>query len=654
MNPPGKSPARLLRLLCPSVLLAQAFWATGWCEESGEAYVDRVIDPARLPVFRDDQAERFDDRGLPRAFFLESTWGYTEIDDRSQKEYGAAASAFWETPLWGSFSLDGGVYKSGFTGEFTNFGSLWQRGLNLAGGWQADNSLGVLSAPLPDLQRVQERFFVPVNPLLGAGSEWRNRDGLQLHAAIGTPGTFIPGRLSGFETGDGHTAALAANWKAVSGWEAAVSLVTTEGRSDDEDFPEFGPSGDGDSVFGAAAWSGENTRVQFNALASRNSDQRGRTDSPYGAWIDASSRAGWYRHNYGLFYLRPELNWGGLWMNNDASGGYYRISHQRMRWSWSASVDHLSPVSDTRDDSTFASGTLRYQVRAGLGVGSTATYRSATTDAWVANVFADQSNRFGITRYQLNASGNDNDESAWEFELNQSFPTEVGRRVSVTASYGEVERQQQERSRVSSLALFGSQDLMARFSIDGSLRYTSATGAGAQDGFAANVGVNWQLDRHWRLLATYDRSSTSQRNPFVLDPFPGEPPVRLDTDTESFFLTVRYTFRAGSSSAVLGGAPGDPAGFIQGSVFLDENDSGARDAGEAGAANITVILNDRFSVRTDSQGNFSFPMVATGVYTIRVLTDNLPLPWGFPDNDAVQQVEVGVRQQVRIDFPARR
>jgi hypothetical protein len=79
-----------------------------------------------------------------------------------------------------------------------------------------------------------------------------------------------------------------------------------------------------------------------------------------------------------------------------------------------------------------------------------------------------------------------------------------------------------------------------------------------------------------------------------------------------------------------------------------------RDAGETGVANITVILNDRFSVRTDSQGNFSFPMVATGSYTLRVLTDNLPLPWNFADDAAVQQVEVRVRQQVNVDFPARR
>jgi hypothetical protein len=140
----------------------------------------------------------------------------------------------------------------------------------------------------------------------------------------------------------------------------------------------------------------------------------------------------------------------------------------------------------------------------------------------------------------------------------------------------------------------------------------------------------------------------------VLEPFPEELPSRINTDIESFFLTLRYSYRAGRPAGVLGGAPGAAAGFIQGSVFLDENDSGMRDAGEAGVANITVLLNDRFSVRTDSQGNFSFPMVATGTYTLRVLPDSLPLPWNFADDEAVQQVDVRVRQQASVDFPARR
>jgi hypothetical protein len=651
------TPSRLaLRWACLAVVVGSGVLPAGRADEPAgapEPYVDRVIDPSELPALREERFERFDESGLPRSFFVEGTWGYTEIDGDRNEEHGVAASAFWERPLWGGFSLDGGVYKSGPEGDYTTFGSLWQRGLNLEGGWRVDNGLGVLTAPIPELQRAQYRFFIPVNPILGAVTEWQREDGLRLHAGVGTTGSYTPGRLSGFETDDGYTAALAANWAIAPGWRTAVSLISTDGR-DESEFLAGGEGRDGDSAFFALARSGDTTEIQGNLLATRNDDDLGTSESPYGAWVDASTRAGWFLHNYGVFYLRPDLNWGGQSVNSDARGGYYRISHQRMRWTWSASLDHLSPVSSNRDDSSFASGTLRYQLSSKLGIGGSGTYRSAATDAWVANGFVDQRNRVGITRYQLNAAGNDDDESAWEAQLNQTFPTTVGRRLSATVSYGEVERQDRERSGISSLVLFGSQDLAARFSLDGSVRVSSATGRDAQDGYAANLGLNWQFSPHWRLLATYDRSSTSRRNPFVLEPFPEELPSRIDTDIESFFLTLRYSYRAGRPAGVLGGAPGAAAGFIQGSVFLDENDSGMRDAGETGVANITVILNDRFSVRTDSQGNFSFPMVATGSYTLRVLTDNLPLPWNFADDAAVQQVEVRVRQQVNVDFPARR
>lgn len=653
MSPPGRPSGCAPGRLWLTVMRACLLLVGGWTDARADAYVDRVIDPAQLPALSEDRFERYDDSGSPRAFFMEGTWGYTELDGSRQEEHGAAASGFWDSSLWGSFSVDGGVYKSGFTGDYSAFGSAWQRNLNVAGGWQADNGLGVLNTPMPDLQRAQARFFVPVNPMLGAVSEWRHADGLRVHAGIGAPGSFAPGRLSGFDTDGGRTLALAANWNVAPDWQAAVSMISTQGR-DATDAQAGGTARDGDSIFGAASWAADTARAQFNVLATRNSDEGGGASSPFGAWIDAGRRTGWFQHDYGLFHLQRGLNWGGQWMNGDASGGYYRVSHQRMRWNWSVSLDHLAPVSGDRADSNYASGTVRYQLASGFSIGGSGTYRSATTDAWTASLFADQRNRLGITRYQLNMAADGTDDSAWEAELSQTFSTEVGRRFAATLSHGEVDRRDQDRSRVSSLVLYGSQDLAARFSLDGSVRYTSASGAEAEDGYAANIGLNWQLGPHWRLLATYDRSSASRRNIFVLDPFPGEPPVTVDTDIESFFVTLRYSFRAGRSSAVLGGAPGAPAGFIQGSVFLDENGNGLRDAGEAGAANIIVVLDNRFSSRTDSGGNFSFPMVATGAYTIRALTDNLPLPWRFDDAEAEQQVDVGVRRQVRVDFPARR
>jgi hypothetical protein len=55
-----------------------------------------------------------------------------------------------------------------------------------------------------------------------------------------------------------------------------------------------------------------------------------------------------------------------------------------------------------------------------------------------------------------------------------------------------------------------------------------------------------------------------------------------------------------------GGAPGSPAGLIEGSVFLDENGDGRRNAGEQGAANIAVTLDNRFTTQTDAQRKFRF------------------------------------------------
>jgi hypothetical protein len=649
MTRPAKPPGAVGRLLWPVVLLGQACISTGRADDAAGAYIDRVLDPAELPAFREEPLARYDERGPPRAYFVEATAGVVDFDGRSEREHGIAASAYWETPMWGAFSLDGGLHRSGRSGDYTTFGSAWLRGLNLAGGWQADHGLGVLGAPVADLQRRQARFFMPVNPMLGVASEWRHPDGLQLHAGLGAPGRFTPGRLSGFESGEGHVASLGGQWRPAPAWEAGVSLISTQGRNGSSVQPAD-DGRDGDSLFGAAAWSGANSQAQFNLLATRNDDTAG-AGSPWGAWLDASTQAGWRLHSYGAFYLRPELNWGGQWMSSDAAGGYYRISQQRMRWSWSASLDHLSPVSDRGADSSYGSGTVRYQLRAGLGLGGSATYRSAASDAWVASLFADQHSRLGVTRYQLRLADDERGESAWQAELSQALPTAIDRRYSASISVGETARSEQRRSRTSALALYGSQDLLARVSLDGSVRFVSATGGEARDAYSAHVGLNWQINGNWRLLATYDRSSTSQRNVFVLEPFPGLPP-RFDSDLESFYLTVRYTQRAGRPSAVLGGVPGAPAGFIHGSVFLDENGNGQRDAGETGAADITVLLDDRFSVRTDSQGDFAFPMVATGPYTLRVLTDNLPLPWGFARDE--QQVEVGVRRQVRVEFPARR
>ncbi len=67
---------------------------------------------------------------------------------------------------------------------------------------------------------------------------------------------------------------------------------------------------------------------------------------------------------------------------------------------------------------------------------------------------------------------------------------------------------------------------------------------------------------------------------------------------------------------------------------------------------MTVLLDGRFSTRTDEAGRFEFPFVAVGAHRITVLPDNLPLPWSL--GDTRQEVRVEPRTMATLDFAARR
>ena len=70
-------------------------------------------------------------------------------------------------------------------------------------------------------------------------------------------------------------------------------------------------------------------------------------------------------------------------------------------------------------------------------------------------------------------------------------------------------------------------------------------------------------------------------------------------------------------------------------------------------SNVTVILDGRFSVRTDANGRFDFAAVAAGRHVITVQGDNLPLPWTLT-NSGRTDVEVGTRERTEVDIGALR
>ena len=626
-----------------------------------QPYVDKVIDADKLPTLPPDEDEILANTdGLPRSVRAEAIVSQNKRGDETFNEQGVSVGAFWDTKNWGQFSVDATLFRSNRDRddlENTDYqmggsATLWQRNFHLNDYWKMNNGLGVLNTPAVPLQRNQYRFFLPTVPYAGISAEASNStNGLLLQAAFGRNGTYDGTRVQGFELQDGTVAALNAQWNFSPSWTGAASYLGTDGRLRANDLGEFDyQEGNTQAVYGTAEWRNKNNRVQINVQASDGDFGRAA-----GAWVDAEQKRGRYTHNYGGFYLQPDLAWGAFPINSDVKGGYYRLGYQYGRLNWNVGADQIQSFSGDGFKGTYATSYLRYQASSSLGYGGALNTRfSGDGTAYSTQLFADKRTRWGQTRLQIDQADSGGDNDSWQVSIDQSFPTKTGSRISSSISYGEISYFDQPATRTTTFALYGGKDLTERLSIDGNARWTHGSGSEALRGTDVNIGLNWRLSNRFSLAATFYKNKGSQRSPFVLDPLadPGGF-ISLPKD-QSIFLSLRYDRQAGRAVGNIGGAPTGAAGSIAGSVFLDENRDGIRNASELPAANLTVIIDGRFAVRTDSLGRFNFDQVSVGARTISIVADNLPLPWSIDESKATQVIQVHTRETNIMEIGATR
>lgn len=638
-------------------------------------YRDRVLSSEQLQPLPPDEDELDLGDGRPYSLYAELLFGRDDRGGQRHDEQALSFGGHWDTVNFGSLSLDAtllhndrdnGGADDGFLLDRGNLGgdsggrvTLWQRGLHMPGGWRVDNGLGVLDSPALPMQRNQFRFFLPGLPFAGASSTWRNDlTGLQLQAALGRSGTYSGYRVTGFDIADGHVAALGAQWRWAPGWSGAAAFLGTQG----ERFVHgnrFGlPDGDSNALYAATAWQGARESVQVNLLGSEaegiptgtDGDARTRAN---GAWIDGNATRGRYQHSYGLFRLEPGLAWGAQPISNDAQGGYYRLGYQFARWSWNAGIDRIDSVSGNSFDGTYATGYARYQASSVLSYGGSLNLRHSDEDAWSAQWFVDRTTRLGQTRVQYDQSHGDGGDN-WQFGIDHALPLQVGSRLSASLQHGRIGYDDGPATSTTTFALNGGRDLGDRVSVDANVRWTEGSGNEAQRGLDLNLGLDWRIAPRWSLSAGYYQNEGARRSPFVLDPLAPDPQfIELPRD-RSLYVTLRYQRHGGRPQGVIGGAPGSASGRVTGTVYLDENADGVRSASEQPAANITVLLDGRYSVRTDNLGRFEFPRVASGQHTVTVVTDNLALPWFIDPADAQRRINVGLRSDEHVDVGARR
>ncbi len=628
-------------------------------DDTAQPYRDRIIAPERLASLPADEDEDNTVSGPPRAVHLELIAHRSRFAGERSVELGAAFGGFWDTDGFGAISADALLFRSDRERDggdrWRGSATLWQRGLPMPGGWSVNNGLGVLNTPMPGLLREQYRFFLPSVPMLGASSEWIQRTrGLQLQAAIGRGGTYNGARINGFEPGDGTVATIGAQWAWSKQWTGAASLLVTDGRivPDDQGLPAFQNGQTRGLVFGNR-WQGARDSIGVNLQASDNDGQQAA-----GVWLDARADRGRFSHRYGAFYLQPDLAWGAWPINNDVRGAYYRVDFNRARWSWNAGLDHIDSISGTGFDGWYGNAFLRYQASPRLGYGGGLSARdssSGSDSAQALQLFVDTRTRLGQTRLQFDRAQAERNADSWQVLVDHALNLREGSRLSVSAGIGELANGQSAASRTMTLATYGGFDLTDDFSLDGTVRWSRSDGDDDNaQGLDLNLGWRWRMASRWTLLGNLSQSRGSRRSPFALDPVTNQPVFETLPHDRAVYVSLRYDYSAGRARQVLGGAPGAASGRIIGSVFLDENADGVRSASEQPAANITIVLDDRYSVRTDDQGRFVFERVAVGAHGIEAIPDNLPLPWSIDDEQARRRLQVDVRGDASVDIGAQR
>jgi SdrD B-like domain len=629
------------------------------------AYQDHYIDGGALApdIATDDSAGGDATEGLARSLQVDgivaALHSHESDTSNSVVEKGVVVKSQWETVGYGAWSLDGAAHAGGAEpGEAGSHGvvTLRQRDMPFDGGWHADNALGDLNSVDVSLARLQPRFFLPTAPMQGATTEWRGPSGLEVVAGAGQPGVYDGIAVPGFRTLTGSTATAGAEWSPAAHWTVGGQLI--EARDVNlaaGSLIDLGERVSSTAGLVSALWQDTGRHVQFNLI---DGGVTGAANGA-GAWIDGAIQQGRILQNVGIFRIAPDLTWGNQLISNDVEGGYYRVGYQSRQWIADVGIDAVRSVSGLAGNTTFVTADTRYQLSRDWGLGGVANVsHTSHGTGWSVEGYVDHQNALGTGRAQLDLaetpSGSDT-----TVTLDQAWSGNQGLRLATALSVerisGALLNDVPQSSTVLGLAVNGGGQFTTRLGMDCNVRWTTAVEGRAAPGVSATVSLTWQLSRSWQLLATYYDSEAGSWTPLtVVSPLtPPSLTVIPAVQERGGFLTIRYQRAAGAHFAPLGGLPGAGSGSIGGVVYLDSNLNGRLDAGEPGAANVTVVLDGRFSVRTDPNGRFEFPVVAAGHHVITVVSDNVPLPW-FLANDGRVEVDLATRGRANVEIGAQR
>ena len=627
-----------------------------------EPYTDRIIEGLPADDAQTLRQSQFDSSGLPRGYSLELLTDFRRSQGQETRSIGLKASGFLDTRNYGSLSgnLTWQADDTGL-GAPTSY-VLRQIGMPFDGGWRADSALGMTNLPTLDLARKSPRISLSGPAMLGLTSHWLQNGERGVLLGVGRSGRFEGFPVPRFSATQGSYSLLGVQDQsraANSLWQWGGMLAQAKDVSSPLAITAAGQgelSAQGlyltarrDSVDTGSFWQinatlGHNTGTDFSGQANPRAS---------GVWVDGGFNAGPHQHGWGVFRLEPGLAWLDLALPSDLQGGYWRYTRRTRQWSSESELDVLASVSGTTPNGFFATNTLRYQYSSSTSFGGSFNLRRYGSQAQSLLLYSQFANDWGSSRAQIEWGNADTGDRLTRFQLDHDWSFVQALRLSTTISV-DTEQKQGVQTSGRGVAVNADWAVGQNITATNSLQGRWSTD---QTQYNLNFGLNWRFAPQWSLqtslYAVQGTTNPLTTNPLTIAPNPLAPiAVLFPTLNDSgLFITLRYDASAGRATAPLGGTPGSAAGQLIGTVYLDENQNGKRDASERGAASVTVLLDGRFATQTDAQGRFEFPHVAAGAHVLTVSSDNLPLPWRL-EKEGRTALRIFTRDTTTVDIGA--
>ena len=670
-------------------------------EAAPKAYQDNFMSGPEAGAADDDTAPPAEEPQGFRAWLVESRIGFgdaasTGFGRQRATEFGQRLEYRRETLNYGEFVLQadgrrlsgdsfvsgGAIGSLGYarqpsSGRFT----LRNFGLPLTTQTFADSAVGDIYSELTDGLSRNYRLSLGSTTVRGASTRIFNTD-TDLRAGFGERGNLAGGPYPGFEKSQGTLGWLGLTRRLDEQWVASAQLnqardipayyfdpVTAQGTGSKNVSSWAASLGYGREVVREGDFKARATLVGSRASSQTSGVAIG---SSQGLFLEASTLAGTFRHEFGAYAAQPNLYFGDYALTTGTRGMYWRVDRSASRMNWGASVDHERAAPNDSFNlagytRTGASGNFQYLLDrhtsfgGSLSVFQTRYERAATgspsdaasgTRGLYGNAFY-QTRFFDWPRSRFNLSVRRNEaivlgagtatgqELQWEQDWIGGRYETMRPELATTLGFARDESS-------GTLQHYPTAGLQFRywiasgFSVLGNLRYTSQHGGlSTSRGLSGTLSAEKEIAPGWRAgIAANLNQARATTVPASLNT-----PQLFRTNDKTVYIFLRWEGSAGSAYQTAG-ARGNSAGggSVAGRVFLDASRDGEAQIDEGGAASVEVVLDGRYRTLTDRDGRFEFPRVPTGRHQLTLPPETGPLPWGAA-RDAGVSVDVPLRGQ---------